>query len=289
MIIATWNVNSIRSRLQHLMQYLREDKPDILLLQELKCTEDQFPFMEIEELGYNIAMVGEKTYNGVAILSKFPINDITRGIPNYTDEHARYIEAVINVPAPKMEGHEPSAREAARHVSDVSCDSGRTYDIFRVVSVYVVNGQTADSDKFAYKLQFLDALISHLKTLRSYDEKIIIGGDYNIAPTDADVAIPSAWVGSVLTHDEVRKRWRTMTNLGMYDAALLANDHTFSWWDYRAGAFEKEDGLRIDHLLLSPQAADSMSGYRVEKKLRGMEKPSDHAPVVVTLNDTAQG
>ena len=147
----------------------------------------------------------------------------------------------------------------------------------------MVNGQTADSDKFAYKLQFLDALLAHVKTLRSYDEKIIIGGDYNIAPTDADVAIPSAWVGSVLTHDEVRKRWRTMTNIGIYDAALLANDHTFSWWDYRAGAFEKEDGLRIDHLLLSPQAADCMSGYRVEKKLRGLEKPSDHAPVVIVL------
>ncbi len=255
MIIATWNVNSIRSRLQHLTQYLREDKPDVLLLQELKCTEDQFPFMEIEELGYNIAMHGEKTYNGVAILSKFPIDDITRGIPNYTDEHARYIEAV----------------------------TGPADNVVRVVSVYVVNGQTADSDKFAYKLQFLDALLAHVKTLRSYDEKIIIGGDYNIAPTDADVAIPSAWVGSVLTHDEVRKRWRTMTNIGIYDAALLANDHTFSWWDYRAGAFEKEDGLRIDHLLLSPQAADCMSGYRVEKKLRGLEKPSDHAPVVIVL------
>jgi len=233
--------------------YLREDAPDVVLLQELKCQNEQFPHVEIEDLGYNIAVHGQKTYNGVAILSKFPLDDITRGLPNFDDDKARYLEAVV---------------------SHGSC-------VMRVASVYVPNGSTPDDEKFQYKLRFLDALRAHLHTLKSYDEMIAIGGDYNIAPTDDDVAIPSAWAGSVLTHDDVRKRWRMIVNSGWVDAG---QNGQYSWWDYRAGAFEKNNGLRIDHFLLSPQAADKLQRCEVITKLRALEKPSDHAPVRVEVS-----
>ena len=251
--VATWNVNSVRSRLQHLVEWLRADKPDIVLLQELKCMDEQFPRMEIEELGYNIALHGQKTYNGVAVLSLYPIDEVIRGLPgDDSDVHARYIEAVISLPGKAI----------------------------RVVSVYVPNGQTADSDKFSYKLAFLDRLRAHCQQLVTYDEVLIIGGDYNIAPTDADVHNPAAWRGSVLTHDEVRNRWRKIMNVGLFDAALLTQSCAYSWWDYRAGAFDNDNGLRIDHLLLSAQAADLLQSCEVKRDVRALDKPSDHAPVV---------
>lgn len=252
--IATWNVNSVRTRLPHLLGWLREDAPDILLLQEIKCIDEQFPRMEIEELGYNITTHGQKSYNGVAILSKFPLEDITRGLPeNHGDDHARYIEAVATTPM----------------------------GVVRVASVYVPNGSEVGSEKYAHKLSFLGHLATHAARLRSHDEMLVIGGDYNIAPTDADAANPKAWAGSVLTSDEVRTAFRRLLNLGLYDAD--ANGHQLSWWDYRAGAFEKNDGLRIDHLLLSPQAMDKLNSCHVAIKTRALEKPSDHAPVVGTF------
>lgn len=254
--IATWNVNSIRSRLQHLLSWLSSDKPDIVLLQELKCTDEVFPYMEIEELGYNIAVFGEKTYNGVAILSKFPLDDIKRGLDgDDSDTHSRYIEGLINTPK----------------------------GVIRVASVYVPNGNEVGSDKFAYKLRFLDRLHTHVKTLLTYEEMLVMGGDYNIAPDDRDVFNPKTWEGSVLTHDEVRSRLRKILNLGIYDACRLKfpdGKTAYSWWDYRGNALEQDNGLRIDHLLLSPQAADKLSNYYVKKDLRHLEKASDHAPVV---------
>ncbi len=256
--IATWNVNSVKSRLAHLTQWLREDAPDIVLLQELKCMDEAFPAMEIEELGYNIATHGQKTYNGVAILSKFPLEDIQRGLPgNEEDPQARYIEAVASLPGSAI----------------------------RVVSVYVPNGQTTDSEKYPYKLSFLDKLVAHTKTLTSYGEILVIGGDYNIAPADNDVHDLAAWHGSVLTHDDVRRQFRRLINSGLFDAFRLKHPdddsaNAYSWWDYRAGAFQKDNGLRIDHLLISSQAADKLSDCRVIKKLRALEKASDHAPVL---------
>ncbi len=255
--IATWNVNSVRTRLPHLLDWLRADKPDIVLLQELKCTDDVFPAMEIEELGYNLAIYGEKTYNGVAILSKFPLSDIERGLKgDEEDTHARYIEAVVNLPKTAI----------------------------RVASVYVPNGQETNSDKFAYKLRFLERLYAHIKHLLSYEEVLVIGGDYNIAPTDDDVHDPKLWEGSVLTHDSVRAAFRKIINLGIYDACRLKNPEgksEYSWWDYRGNAFAADNGLRIDHLLLSPQAADRLNKYHINKNLRELEKPSDHTPVLV--------
>ncbi len=259
--IATWNVNSIKSRLAHLLDWLRADKPDIVLLQELKCINENFPAMELEDLGYNLAVHGEKTYNGVAILSKFPLSDITKGLAgDDTDTQSRYIEAVASV-------HDKA---------------------IRVASVYVPNGQTTDSDKYQYKLRFLKRFKDHCQILLGYEEMLVIGGDYNIAPTDADVHDPKAWQGSVLTHDEVRAAWRKLEYLGMYNAFKLTSHQppatsNYSWWDYRAGAFERDDGLLIDHLLLSPQAADKVQSSHINKQLRTLEKPSDHTPVMVTL------
>lgn len=255
-LIAAWNVNSIRTRISHLTDWLRSDKPDIVLLQELKCTEDSFPFMEIEDLGYNIAVYGEKSYNGVAILSKFPLEDIVKGLDDRDgDSQARYIEAVADLGGSAI----------------------------RVASVYVPNGQEISSDKFGYKLKFMERLYNHVKNLLTYEEIFVIGGDYNIAPDDRDVHDPKLWEGSVLTHDDVRAAFRRMINLGVYDAYRVLSPEgssEYSWWDYRANAFAADNGLRIDHLLLSPQAADKLQKFYVKKDLRELDKPSDHAPVV---------
>jgi len=253
--IATWNVNSIKSRLCHLLEWLHRDAPDIVLLQEIKCTDDAFPAMEIEALGYNIALHGQKTYNGVAIFSRFPLEDVTRGLPEPGDDvQARYIEAVVSLP----------------------------HKAIRIASVYVPNGQSTDSDKFTYKLRFLERLHTHVKTLLSYHEMLVIGGDYNIAPEDRDVHDPKLWQGSVLTHDEVRRRLRGLLHLGIYDAYRLRHPDVnhYSWWDYRGNALAMDNGLRIDHLLLSAPAADKLTDCCILKHIREQEKASDHAPVM---------
>lgn len=278
--IATWNVNSVKARLMHLLDWLKRDAPDIVLLQELKCVDEAFPRMEVEELGYNLALHGEKTYNGVAILSKFPLSDIARGLPGDDgDTQARYIEAVASI---GIRDKALGIRKENKIPNPQSLMPNPCIAL-RIASVYVPNGQDAASDKFQYKLRFLDRLFAHVKTLLAYDEALVIGGDYNIAPADADVHDPKAWEGSVLTHDEVRRRFRKIAHMGMYDAAALRGSHDYTWWDYRAGALARNDGLRIDHLMLSPQAADRLEHYGVKKDVREQEKASDHAPVMVAL------
>jgi len=255
MKIATWNVNSVKSRLEHLQKYLQDFKPDILLLQELKCVTENFPYVEIEELGYNIAAHGQKTYNGVAILSKFPLEDIRTGLDGAglngqnPDEQARYIEAVTGG--------------------------------FRVASVYVPNGQAVGTDKFDYKMRFFDRLREHAIELLKYNEKLVIGADYNVAPADIDVYDPKSLAGSVCFHPAEQEKFRALEFLGLTDAFRAANPHgqQFSWWDYRGGSWEHGKGMRIDHLLLSPQAADCLISCATEETPRGWEKPSDHAPV----------
>lgn len=259
MKITTWNVNSVRPRLTHLIAFLQEEQPDVLCLQELKCERDKFPFMEIEELGYQCAVHGQKTYNGVAILSKYQLDDIVTtfdGDPN--TEQSRYIEAVVNLP----------------------------HGAVRVASIYVPNGQAPDSDKFTYKLAFLDALHAHIQTILRYREVLVLGGDYNIAPEAIDVYDPKSWDGQVCFHPEERKRFRELTNLGLYDAWRTKHPHetAYSWWDYRGDAFRFDKGLRIDHLLLSPEAIDKMSDAIIHRTTRDQEKPSDHAPVSVILS-----
>jgi exodeoxyribonuclease III len=254
MKIATWNVNSIKARLPNALEWLREAKPDVVLLQELKCVNEAFPAMEIEELGYNIALNGQKTYNGVAILSKYPLEDIITTLPGEPeDTQARYIEAVVSV-----------GKEAVR-----------------VVSVYVPNGQDPTSDKFPYKLRFMDRLVSHMETLLSYDEKLVIGGDYNVGHQDIDVFDADKIRGIVCFHPEEQKRFRTMLNLGLTDVwrSLNPSEKRFSWWDYRGGGYSKNEGLRIDYLLLSPQAVDTVRASGMDEDTRTREKASDHIPV----------
>ncbi|HEU5048018.1 MAG TPA: exodeoxyribonuclease III [Rickettsiales bacterium] len=257
--IATWNVNSVRSRITHLTGWLREYSPDIVLLQELKTTNDTFPAMEIEELGYNIAMNGQKSYNGVAILSKLPLDDVIMKLPgDEADLEARYIEAVA---------------------------SGKGFAL-RVASVYVPNGQSPDSDKFQYKQRFLARLREHAKSLLRLEEILVIGGDYNVAPDPIDVYDPKSLDGTVCYHPLERQALRSIMHLGFYDAFRVANPdrQTFSWWDYRGNGFDAGKGMRIDHLLLSPQAADRLQSSEVVMSVRVLEKPSDHAPVVCVLD-----
>ncbi len=252
--LATWNVNSIRSRLPLVISWLRENAPDVVLLQETKVMDNQFPTEEIENLHYNIALYGQKSYNGVAILSKFPIEDMTRGIPGFQDESARYIEAVIKG--------------------------------VRVASIYVPNGMAVGSDKYAYKLDFLKHLYAHTQTLLTYDEALLLGGDFNIAPTDQDVYDPQEWHEKILCSTAEREGLRALLYLGFTDALRVLHpqeNDLYTWWDYRGGSWQNNLGLRIDHFLLSPQAADRLKEGRVDKETRGLEKASDHAPVICQL------
>lgn len=252
--IATWNINSIRTRLPLLLSWLKEMAPDVVLLQETKATDDQFPCDEIENLHYNISHHGQKTYNGVAILSKFPIEDVIKGIPGFEDDKARYIEAVING--------------------------------VRIASVYVPNGMAVGSDKYAYKLDFLRHLYAHVQTVLTYDEALVLGGDFNIAPSDLDVYDPQEWHEKILCSTPEREAFRSLLYLGLTDALRTLHPQEkeiYTWWDYRGGDWQNNFGLRIDHFLLSPQAADRLKDVSVDKKVRDAEKSSDHAPVLCQL------
>lgn len=256
--IATFNVNSIKARLPNVLQWLEEARPDIVLMQELKCVDEAFPAMEIEERGYNLALHGQKTYNGVAILSKYPMDDVTRGLPgDDSDVQARYIEAVVSVPGTAL----------------------------RVASAYVPNGQEVGSDKFTYKLGFYDRLRAHWETQLRYNEIAVLGADFNCAPAPLDVYDHAALDGTVCYHPAEREKLRGLVNLGLYDAFRVLHPTTqqFSWWDYRGDGYGRGHGLRIDHLLLSGMAVDRLQACVIDETPRAQEKPSDHAPVIATL------
>lgn len=255
MKIVTWNVNSIRVRLPQVISWLKEVSPDVVLFQEIKCLEEAFPSQEFEDLGYNIALHGQKTYNGVAILSKFPLEDVLKGLPTFEDNtQARYIEAVTNN--------------------------------VRVASVYVPNGESVGSEKYIYKMMFLHGLLDHFKNLLYHEEKIVIGGDYNIAPEEEDVHDPVKWAGQILFSDPERAYFRSFLHLGYVDAVKMYHKKPpFSWWDYRSGAWQRGEGLRIDHLLLSPQAVDCSQNAGIDSGPRGQEKSSDHTPVWCVIKE----
>lgn len=254
--IATWNVNSVKARLPHLLDWMRAASPDVVLLQELKVIEDAFPAMDISGLGYRSAVVGQKTYNGVAVLSKTPIDVKLSALPgDPADEQARYLEAIT---------------------------AG-----VRVASIYLPNGNPTDSEKYPYKLAWMERLRLRVKELLAGDEAFVLGGDYNIAPDDADVFEPRAWADDALCRPESRAAFRRIMNLGVTDAfrALNREAGRYSWWDYRGGAWSRDQGLRIDHLLLSPQAADRLADVGIDRTPRGWEKASDHTPVWCELNE----
>ena len=260
MKIVTWNVNSIKSRLPHVTAYLKAVSPDVLLLQELKCLEEAFPLNGLDDVGYHAALVGQKAYNGVGILSKRPVDVEHRILPgDSNDPQARYVEAVIQ-----------NAR-----------------GIVRVASIYLPNGNPIETEKFAYKLDWMDRLIAHVRTLLTDEEPLVLGGDYNVCPTDDDVYDPEGFAGDALCHPETRARFRTLCYLGLTDAlrAFHPQSGLYTFWDYQAGCWNKDQGLRLDHLLLSPQAADRLTASGVDTGPRGQEKPSDHTPVWCELAD----
>lgn len=247
--ITSFNINGIRARLPNLLEWLKATRPDVALLQEIKCVDENFPELEIGDLGYNVAVHGQKSFNGVAILSKRPIEDPTRGLPgDDMDEQARYIEAVTGG--------------------------------VRVASIYLPNGNPTDSEKFPYKLAWMERLIAHAERLLGYEEVLVLGGDYNVVPTDADVYDPEAWAGDALCRPEPRARFRSLLNLGLTDAfRALHAEEAYTFWDYQQGRWQRDEGLRIDHLLLSPEAADRLERCDIDKAARGAEKASDHAPI----------
>jgi exodeoxyribonuclease III len=260
MRIATWNVNSIKQRIENLVAWLKERTPDIVCLQETKCVDDAFPREPLEALGYNIAVHGQKTFNGVAILSKLPFDEVTPRLPgDDADDHARFIEAVV------------------------STKSGAT----RIASIYLPNGNPANTDKYPYKLKWMERLQHYAEERMAFEEPLILAGDYNAIPTEADVYNPAAWVADALYLPTTRAKWRALCNLGLADAIRATNDAPglYTFWDYQAGAWQKNNGIRIDHVLLSPHAADRLISAGIDKHVRAWEKPSDHVPVYVDLAD----
>ena len=228
--IATWNVNSIKARLGHVLEWLKAAAPDVVLLQELKGVAENFPLMEIEDAGYAAAVAGQKTYNGVAILSRTPLEDVTIGLPgDDSDSQARYVEAVTRL-------------------------DGR---MVRIASIYLPNGNPVDTEKFTYKLRWMDRLTDHARALLALEEPVVLGGDYNVIPEDGDVWEPDLWRDDALFRMEVRRKFREILNLGYTESyrALHSELGRYSFWDYQGGAWQKDNGLRIDHLLLSWPAA----------------------------------
>jgi exodeoxyribonuclease-3 len=259
MRIATWNVNSIKQRIEHLLTFLQTAEPDVVCLQELKCIDEAFPRSEVEAAGYNVVTHGQKAYNGVAILSKRPLADVRRGLPGDDgDEQARYLEGVV----PTTEG------------------------VVRVASIYLPNGNPLGTPKFDYKLAWMDRLLAHSKGLVLLEEPLVLCGDYNVIPEPKDAANPDAWVGDALFRPESKAKFRTLLNLGLTDAVRACNEGAgvYTFWDYQAGSFQRNNGIRIDHLLLSSQATDRLKTASIWKETRAWDKPSDHVPVTVDLD-----
>lgn len=257
MRIATWNVNSINARLPNVLAWLEKSRPDVLLLQETKCVADGFPRMEFAALGYEIAVAGQKGYNGVAILSLHPMTEIMDRLPgDESDEQARYIEATI------------------RSV--------------RIASIYLPNGNPVDanSEKYPYKLAWMRRLNEQARRLMDAEIPVVLGGDYNVIPSDDDVYDPKIWENDALFLPQTRAAFREIINQGYTEAfrALHPHDkHAYSFWDYQGGAWQRDNGIRIDHFLLSPEAADRLASCRIDREPRGLEKASDHTPMVMEL------
>ncbi|MDH3579287.1 MAG: exodeoxyribonuclease III [Hyphomicrobiales bacterium] len=254
MKIATWNINGIKARIDGLITWLSQARPDLACLQEIKSVDEGFPSERFEELGYNVAVHGQKSFNGVAVLSRKPFDEVIKGLPgDDSDDHARYLETVV------------------------STETGAV----RVASIYLPNGNPVDSEKYPYKLAWMDRLADHARALLAYEEPFVLAGDYNVIPSADDVHDPQAWEGDALYRPETLTKFHTLLNLGLTDAwsACHHETHQYTFWDFQRGAWPKDHGIRIDHMLLSPQAADRLERCEIDRFTRGWEKPSDHVPV----------
>ena len=259
MKVATWNINGVKARLESAVAYLRQATPDVICLQEIKSVDKGFPGGAFEELGYNVAVHGQKGFNGVAILSKLPFDEVAARLPGHEgDDHSRYIEATL------------------------STKSG----LLKVASIYAPNGNPIGTDKFAYKLGWLKRLQERARALLADELPLVLAGDYNVIPEPADAKRPAAWTGDALFQPESRAAYRTLINIGFTDAVRLCHPEPgiYTFWDYQAGAFQKDDGIRIDHLLLSPQATDHLVSAGVDRFTRAWERPPDHVPAWVELD-----
>ncbi len=260
MRIATWNINGVKARLEGALTWLKETSPDVACFQEIKSVDEAFPAQAFQDMGYNVAVHGQKGFNGVAILSKRPFDEVAvRGLPGDDgDAHARYIEVVV-----------------ARGNGGV----------VRVGNLYLPNGNPVGTDKFAYKLAWMKRLHARTQGLLELEEPLLLVGDFNVIPEPADAKNPSAWVDDALFQPESRSAFRALLNLGLTDVVRACHPGTgvFTFWDYQAGAWQKDHGIRIDHMLASPQAADLIADAGIDRFTRGWEKPSDHGPVWVEL------
>jgi exodeoxyribonuclease-3 len=259
MKIATWNINGVKARIENALTYIRETQPDVLCLQEIKCVDEGFPREAFEEAGYRIETHGQKGFNGVAILSKGGLEDVTRGLDGgESDEQARYIEATVHA-------------------------DGRAV---RVASIYLPNGNPIGSEKFAYKLGWMRRLEGRARELLEAELPVVMAGDFNVIPETVDAKRPELWRGDALFQPESRAAFQGLLNLGLVDAVRTCHPEpgVYTFWDYQAGAWQKDNGIRIDHLLLSPEAADILEGAGVDRMTRGWEKPSDHVPAWIELS-----
>ncbi len=257
MLVSSWNVNSVRARLPLITSWLEKTQPDVLLLQEIKCQTDDFPALAFEALGYKSYVSGQKSYNGVGILSKSKAKDIITSLPDDDVPQARYIEATING--------------------------------MRIASIYAPNGNPLGTEKYDYKIDWMKKLKNHIKNLLAQENPFVLGGDYNVIPTEKDVYDSTDWDKDALFHPPTLALWREILHLGVTEAfrALHPEEIAYTFWDYQAGAWQRNLGLRIDHFLLSPESADRLESCTIDTAPRDLEKPSDHTPILVEISEKA--
>lgn len=258
MRIATWNINGVKARLDTALAWLKESAPDVVCLQEIKTVDDGFPAESFQDAGYNVAVHGQKGFNGVALLSKLPLEDVTRGLPGDPDDlQARYLEATVAAGATAV----------------------------RIAALYLPNGNPIGTDKFSYKLAWMARLETRARELLEAETPFVLAGDFNVIPEPRDARFPDDWHQDALFQPQSRAAWRRLLALGLTDATRATHPEpdTYTFWDYQAGAWQKNNGIRIDHLLLSPQVADRLTAAGIDKHVRGWEKPSDHVPAWVEV------
>ena len=262
MKITSWNVNSINARIDHLVNFIKKNNSDIFLIQELKCVNDSFPYKQIEQIGYNCYVNGQKAWNGVAILSKEKLNIINTKIPTFnSDEQSRFLETEIKVNKIKKK--------------------------IKLFCIYLPNGNPIETNKFEYKLKWMENFNNYIQQLYQNDNPIIIGGDFNVIPTDDDVYEPKNFKDDACAHPKTRKLYRILINYGFTDTVKYFIDGKSNWtyWGYRGGGWKKGNGLRIDHFLTSPEVTDLIKNVKIDREPRSWEKPSDHTPVIIELNN----